>query len=78
MSRQENIIISNQPKSYLMFCIKDAIELGLEKSIILQNIEVFNNYEFDSLHKAFPFINEKVFYTLLKQLIDEKYVKECK
>lgn len=59
-------------KTHAIYSKEDAVKYGLEKACILY--EIGNSYEgikIKDLHKEFPFIEEKKFYVLLNELIEE-------
>ncbi len=53
----------------------DAVELGIEKSIILHTIDKFFYLKTGELFKEFPYIEKERFYKLLKELIDSGHLR---
>jgi len=53
-----------------LFCPQDAIKYGVEKSIILANIEDASSMYFkENLYEYFPYFEKHFFYNELNELI---------
>ena len=58
------------------FDSREAEKIGLEKSIILTNLNLFYNIQKENLYKHFPYIPPDRFYSLLDELIKEGQIWE--
>ena len=83
MSKSQTIFTTFK-KFYHVIPVKDACEMGMEKAIILNNIEDINidgggkkiHVSFDEYYKYFPYIEKDRFYVLFNELINEGHLKE--
>jgi len=70
------IIHSNERKKHHSISVDDVISFGIHKACILGNIHLFKDIDKNNLHESFPYIQKDEFYSLLKELIQDKLLME--
>ena len=70
------IIRSHEFFGWHLFSAEEAVEFGLEKACVLNNISNFKSSGFSSFEEFFPYIESKKLRKILKELIKEGKIIE--